>query len=408
MHCRFNDLTKCLIRYYIFLSLQDFTYDWSDLPEPVVTHIFSFLTAADRCRSGRVCKNWRDSLNNPLLWKSMKCEFVLPVHANMLNCIENFGYFVSNLIIVLDQKHEYNRTNSIAAIDLFTKLNHIRLTHLTIEFTGENPLFYAGQEFLFSLSSLFIQIKHQSNGLIRYLNFREMQVNLDDDFVFHIGESCPNLEYLNILNRMLVCKVSPCSIKTLVKSCTKLQEMHLFHTSLASEALDILSEPHRQPFKKLGIVCRREEKYGQDLSSESWTSLTKSSKHLKVDLGFDHTCPLHRVSEIMKPEIPVNDLYFATYTTITTEMDLARQYFEHTLNTLMVHTKPDKEFEEVLLNLVRSCKKLHTLYIYGVIKQEVIDEILVMLPEMKERGSYILRSKMDPAPWTVGEEEDGE
>ncbi|XP_035824901.1 F-box/LRR-repeat protein 8-like [Aplysia californica] len=387
---------------------EDLYADWANLPEPLVTHILSFLSALERCRVGATCKNWRESLDNPVLWKTMKCGFFLPAHGNLLKFVQRYGQFVNNLTVALNQKETVNRMNAIAVFKTLNDLDHIRLTHITVQFKGDNPLFYAGQEFMAVLSSLFEKMGQQPAAYrsIRYLNFREMKANFEVDFISHIAASCPQLEYLNILNGMLVCKVSPHSMVDLVQRCEMLKELHLYHCSLSNDVLRMFTEPGRQQLLKLGVVCRRAEKYGTDISSEAWSALVLANPDLRVDLGFDHTCPYHRIAEILKPEIPVKELHFATYTRITLEVNLAKMFYDRTLEKLVVHTKPNAEFEQTLLALVRACRKLHTLYVYGVLRKEVIEEIFTLSPEMKSKGSYILKWEMEPEPWTVGEEDD--
>ena len=381
--------------------------DWANLPQPALVRIFSFLCALDRCRVGGTCRNWWDSLDNPALWKTLKCGFFFPVHGHVLKCVELYGKFINDLTIVLNQSQSKNRENALAIFSMLTQLDHIRLKSITVQFKGDNPLFYSGQEFIQALSSLFMKMSLQAynHRSLRYLNFSEMQANLDASFISHITISSPQLEYLNILNKMIVCQVPECSIVDLVKKCTRLTELHLFYESLSDEVFSMFSQPGRQPFRKLGIVCRRADKYGIGISREAWTTLVSANPNLKVELGFDHTCPLFRISEILMPGIPVQELYFATFTRIASEMELARLYFNETLEVLVVNTKPDEEFEQALLALARSCKKLSTLYIYGVLKKEVVEEVLSLLPNVKTKGSYILRWEMDPEPWTVGEED---
>lgn len=380
--------------------------DWANLPDPLITQIFSYLSVIERCRAGTTCKHWQQCLDTPHLWRSFSCGFYLPAHGQILKCVRQYGHFVSRLTIFLNQKEEENRTNAVSVLEHIASLEEVRLSHLSVVFKGENPLFYGGQEFMTALTKLFNKIgQSKGKSRLKYLNLSGLQSNFNDDFINQISTNCSNLEYLNILNKILVCSVSPNCIADLMQKCRKISVLHLYHTSLSDDVLKVISESNRQPLLRLGIVCRRHEKYGEDLSSEAWSNLLLTNPDLKVELGFDHTCPLHRVSEIMKPEIPVEQLHLETFTRIYPEINTAVAYYEHILEKLVVQTRPSRELQEALLGAAQRCRKLKALYVYCVLDKQVIDQILDLCPIMKQTGNYILRWKMDPEPWTVGREE---
>ncbi|GFO25341.1 F-box/lrr-repeat protein 8 [Plakobranchus ocellatus] len=379
--------------------------DWANLPDPILTHIFSHLTVVDRCRSAGVCHHWKHCLEIPLLWRKFSCGFFLPSSGKLIKCVEKYGCHVRDLSIELNQSQRENRANAVAALDHLASLSEPRLTHLTISFRGENPLFYAGQEFTSALCRLFQAIGKSRECSLKYLNLKGLESNFTDEFVNSLGTNCKNLEYLNILNKVLICNIAPQSMVDLIKNCKKLKVLHLYHASLSNEVLNALAQPDRQPLIKLGVVCRRQEKYGEDLTAEAWSNLTARSPSLKVELGFDHTCPLHRVSEIMKPEIPVQELHLLTFCRIYPEVRLAASFYNDTLVKLVTYTRPSKELEDALLEVAQRCSLLHTLYVYCVVRKETVDKILEMCPVMKKAKTYILKSEIEPEPWTVGQEE---
>uniref|UniRef100_A0A0B7A9Z8 F-box/LRR-repeat protein 8 n=1 Tax=Arion vulgaris TaxID=1028688 RepID=A0A0B7A9Z8_9EUPU len=385
---------------------QLFYEDWANLPDPILAHIFSYLSVVERCRIGVTCKHWLQCLETPQLWRNFTCGFYLPGHINLVKCVEQYGCFISRLTIFLNQIEAGNRTNAVSVLEHVANLDEIHLSHLSVVFKGENPLFYGGQEFMTALTKLFIKIgQKKDKSSLKYLNLSGLQANFNNDFIDHISAHCPNLEYLNILNKILVCSVSSNCITNLVLKCRKLRVLHLYHASLSDDVLQAFTEANRKPLQRLGIVCRRQEKYGEDISSEAWSSLLRSNRDLKVELGFDHTCPLHRVSEILKPEIPVEELHLATFTRIYPEINTAVSYYEHVLEKLVVQTRPSKELQEALLSAAQRCRKLKALYVYCVLEKEVIEKILELCPAMKESRNYIMKWTMDPEPWTVGQED---
>ncbi|KAH9515487.1 hypothetical protein Btru_011165 [Bulinus truncatus] len=360
--------------------------DWANLPDHIVALIFSHLSVTERCLAGATCKHWLQCLETPLLWRKFLCGFFLPGHGRLVKCVEQYSHLITRLTITLNQRETENRKNALSVIDSLTSLNEVHLTHLTIQFKGENPLFYGGHEFMTALSKLFTKLGDKKEASpLKYLNFSGLQVNFDNEFINGIARNCPNLEYLNILNKILVCCVSPDCLASLVEKCRKLKVLHVYHTSLNDEVIKKFAEPNRVSLQRLGIVCRRHEKYGEDISSEAWSKLMHANPDLKVELGFDHTTPLHRVAEIIKPEIPVQELHLATFTTIYDEINTAASYYENTLEKLVVQTRPCRELNDAVLNAAQRCKKLNTLYVYCVLDKSVIDKILELHPVMKER-----------------------
>ena len=378
--------------------------DWGNLPDPILSQIFSHLSVVDRCKLACVCRHWMHCLEIPLLWRKFSCGFFLPASGKIIKCLEKYGRHVRELCVALNQSQQDNRVNAVAALNHLASLEEPRLTHLTIAFLGENPLFYAGQEFTLALCRLFVTIGKSSECSLRYINLRGLESNFTNEFVNTISSNCKNLEYLNLLNKALVCNISPESIVTLINKCKKLKILHMYHSSLSNEVLHALAQPDRQPLVRLGIVCRRQEKYGEDLIPEAWSDLLERSPGLKVELGFDHTCPLHRVSEIMKPEIPVQELHLVTFSQIYPEIQMAASYYRKTLVKLVVQTRPSKDLEEALLAVARHCFLLHTLYVYCIVSKKIVDQILELRPDMRKRKTYILKYEMEPEPWTVGQE----
>ena len=65
----------------------------------------------------------------------------------------------------------------------------------------------------------------------------------------------------------------------------------------------------------------------KNISREVWAAVIKKLPNLRVTLGFDSTCPLFKLSEVMQPEIPVTVLRMETYTDLASEIRLAASYY---------------------------------------------------------------------------------
>lgn len=390
------------------------TKDWRNLPDDVILHIFTYLNSKEKYNAALVCNSWQNCHHNPLLWRNFVFRFMTPADDQLsvpwyVQCIRKHGPHFRTVQLVLDQAFIENRQKGCRVLEMLSKIPNRRLMSLKVIFMGENPLFYAGIEFVDAFKELFgptpKNIDPPISNLLR-IDLGGLPVQYDDSVLNIIADNLPDLNFLNILNRLLVCKISPECLLNLVVKCKKLEDLRALHCSMSDDILLALAEKDRVPLKNLAILCRREEKYGKDLSSEAWSKLANSNPALRVTLGFDHTCPLNLVSVIMKPEIPVKTLHLETFTRIYDEVGLAAHYYKNTLEKLVLQTRNSDELGRALVRLAGNCKLLKSLFVYCVLDKEVVDEILHVLPDMKESESYILKWQSEPEPWIVGSEEE--
>nr|KAG5685716.1 hypothetical protein BaRGS_027981 [Batillaria attramentaria] len=194
----------------------------------------------------------------------------------------------------------------------------------------------------------------------------------------------------------------------LVTRCRKLKDLRVFHLSLTDEVLLAVAETEEPSLQHLSIIFRRDTKYQHDLSSEAWSVLVKKIPRLRVTLGFDHTCPLNRISEVMKAEIPVTTLRLETFTRIYEEVNQATTFYHKTLEKVVLQTRNSEELERALIRMAENSPRLRCLKVFCVLRPEAVERILELLPDMKRSGNYILKSQMEEGPWVVGVETDEE
>ena len=384
-------------------------HTWASLPEHIVVRILSHLSQYDRCMAGFTCRHWLSCFHSPYLWQRFLFSFQISAHEKQISCAISHGHHMKYVSIDVDQFEEYNRSNACRVLDHMATLKERKLVALTIRFTGENPFFYAGLEFVECLKRVFTD--HGDTSCkdfvgLTYVDLSGLTIAYDDNVMNVLSKNNPKLEYLNIQNDNLVCKVTPYSMLRLVQCCKHLKYLLIYHSSICDSTLTALAEQDNRPIKHLSIICRREQKFTEDLSEEAWSSVTVNCPDLRVTLGFDHTCPLGRVSEIMKPQIPVSVLRLETFTTIFEEVRLATRYYKDTLTKLVLQTRPSVELSAAILDLCSKCHQLQSLLVYCVLDKETVDAILELKPEMKRRGSYILKWELEPEPWIVGYEDD--
>lgn len=382
--------------------------EWALLPSDVIVHVFSFLNSHDLNHASRVCRNWDEAFAHPVLWQTFEFWFFLPSHVSYLEGARKYGKYMKRLFIGVNQMLTHNRENACALLEILSRIDRKRITYLKIGFTGENPLFYSGQEFIDGLIIFFSRVADNIEpplATLQHVDLSGMSIPIDDRVLDELSKNHIGLKYLDIQNKVMISKTTPDCILRLVERCRHLLDLRLYYCSISNEVLEAFTEPNRTAVEHISIICRREVKFGFELETEAWQDLVTSIPTLRVTLGFDHTCPYQLISAIMKPIIPVRTLKLETFAICYDEVNIAASIYCNTLEKLVIQTRNSPELETALLNIARACPLLRSLLVYCVVRQEAIDEIFRLHPEMEERGTYILKTEIEPEPWVVGVEE---
>ncbi|BFZ13261.1 hypothetical protein BsWGS_16300 [Bradybaena similaris] len=378
-----------------------FYEDWANLPDLALIRVFSYLSEVERCRVGATCRHWLQCLDTSQLWRTVKCDFELPANRKQVKCIEKYGHFISRLTIDIDHTQEENTHNALAVLNHLSSLENVYLSYLALALKGERVLDYVIDNFNIALQKLFTKIGQETEkSTLKHLKVPYLVFHFNDNLIDYISSACPNLEYLNIYISDLCIRLNvlPDRMKILALKCRKIQVLCLPYTSLSDDVLMALSEAGRQPLQRLEILCTVYNNieflhgtWSHGVSSEAWSRLLTANPDLKVALkSFGCNC----ISEIMKPEIPVQELCLnaSTFDTpIYPEINKAVVYYEQMLEKLVVSSNPSKELQESLLDAAQRCTKLKALYVYCVLDKDVIDRILELCPLIRDTRDYILK-----------------
>ena len=360
---------------------------WENLPEHVVVGIFSYLKLSDRFIASLACKQWQECFNSPVLWQTFLFKFVDSEEFKYGKFLEHYGQYLKNVEIHCQQEEKINRESACTLIRLLSVTKARRLERFTVKFVGENPLFYAGHEFIDCLRDLFDKPQEDSKVLftLKSVDLSKLPIAYSDDLINCLVENNPDLESLNIQNASLVCKVTSGCIENVVNKCRKLKSLALHHTSVTEEILLLLTEENRSDLEHLSIDCRREEKFGKDITSETWQDVSRKIPKLRVTLAFDCSCPMFKVDTILKPEIPVKTLRLEVMSRVVPQVYFAAVNYTATLEKLSISTTSSEELEQALIYLVSKCNRLSELYVFQCyISQETKQKILELRPQMKK------------------------
>ena len=309
--------------------------------------------------------------------------------------------------IELDQFTEQNRANACRALKLLSDQKVQRLKKLTVKFTGQNPYFYSGKEFVDVLLKTFEEPRPEVEvvNTLEVVDIGGLLVAYDDRIINLLSANHPTLRKLDIQNQQLICQVSSSCMLQLVQRCRNLQELYVYKCSLSAEILMAFTEGSRAPLQHLSLISRREERFIHPIPSEVWQVVTNKLPKLTVTLKFEDTCLLEKVVDVLQYGIPVTELWLETYMLTHDEVLHSCTHYTRILEKLVLTTPLDKRsalFDRALVTLTTSCPKLRSLHVFTVLDDASIQQILDQHPHMKERTSYTMKSTAELHPWTPG------
>jgi len=273
---------------------------WNLLPHNILVDIFLLLSLSDRFHASLTCHSWNTCFYIPRIWSKYSFQFLVEPNSDFLKSVDQFGSYMKTVCIELNQYYVCNRASACKVLSAFAKLPERRLQRLKIRFVGENPCLYAGQEFVRALCELFGPAHediHVFNSLL-HVDLSDMTVVFTGELLDLLSENNPLLETLNIQNKVLICQVQSSDTLRLVERCRRLRELCIYNHSLSEEVLLALTADDRRALEHLSVYFRREDKFSRDIPADIWKNVTSKLLHLRVTLGFDHTCPMCKVTEV--------------------------------------------------------------------------------------------------------------
>jgi len=275
-------------------------YGWASLPHDILVVVLNQLVPCDRFSASLVCHKWNQCFHLSYVWSRFTFRFVIPERAKCLQAIDGVGRFMQDVRIIVDQHESENRLNACNALVGLARLPERRIRLLKINFVGENPMLYGGQEFLDALNEFF-QPSGETISVgssLRTVDLSGLNISVSGSLLKALWSNHPQLTNLNIQSKALVCKVSPDDMLLLVINCKQLRNLSMFYCSLSDEVLTALSKADRQPLKHLSLLCRWQDKFTKDVSSASWSKLVQASPQLHATLAFDHSCLMLTVNNV--------------------------------------------------------------------------------------------------------------
>lgn len=400
----------CHFQYVVTMEEAYNVVSYEYLPENVILKIIMKLSLHDRLQAGLTCRKWCYVFTSPAAWTNFHFRFYGRKDTRLLQCIVLYGCYLHRVVLELNQFQNVNRVNAVQALHLLAKCSSTKLSHLRIVCTGENPLFYAGKEFVSALEA----VLKRSDSYLAEVDLSKFPMMIDSHTIDVLSQHNPGLIYLNIQNNNLVCLIQPDCILRLAQRCRRLRDLRLHKCSFSQDVLLCFLEDCRVGLEHLSLQCRSEEiiaSCSQDekmqLSSELWSCVVARLPRLRVTLHFDQTCPLAVIPLVMRPEVPCSVLRLETFTIIHDMVLQAAYCYSETLEKLILQAPPSAELESALLELSRRCSRLRALHVFCPVSARTINTILEEHPHMKASGLYTLRTERGTdGPWATDDKVD--
>ena len=368
---------------------------WHLTPEHILVTVFQYIPQDIRSNVSLVCTTWRDAFTSPYLWNNVKLS--IKHNKEYEKFIENYGSFISSIVIEVNQFDEQNRKQAKSLIDKLARIKRRRLVKFSLVFTGENPCLYGGQEFKVALATLFgppPALEGYQTPSLKVLDLSRVQFTLEDDAINSLAKYNPDLESVNLQFKTIISRVSASSVLMLVDRCRSLRELCVYSDNFNIDIMLSFMDKGRVPLQHLYLTYRRELKFDKDIPSTTWKEFVDCLPGLKVTLMFDHTCPLVFISNVMKPDIPVNVLRLETYTYIYNEVRQATDQYKDTLVEFILRaplSRNSTDLDSALVYMSINCKLIKLMKVYCDISRETADQILEALPVLRENKCYRLK-----------------
>ena len=209
------------------------------------------------------------------------------------------------------------------------------------------------------------------------VDLSKFPVCLDNKLLYALAEHHgTHLSDVKLQNYSLVCNISKDCIHNFARTCSNLKFLSIHMSCVDGETLRIFGASGRQPIEILSFFCQREDKYTSDIDSDDWLYLSKTVPNLRVIMYFDHTCPIFRVEEILKPMIPISVLKLRLLATVTEMIYFVANSYSQTLEVFDVTTTPSTELDAAILHLAMHCGKLKELHVWCRLSKFVVDRII--------------------------------
>ncbi|XP_053313492.1 F-box only protein 39 [Spea bombifrons] len=378
---------------------QDSESCWVSLPDVCLEKVFMYLGDRNRFNAALVCKKWNKIMYSAVLWKSRTIIFRgrsslshTTEYQSAIWYIKKFGRLLEHLEIRFLNSYSFflTRKFQIAMKTILLRLSrtnkclkslsipHLELERMVWKSKVKNAFVHSLSHFLrkkgrhlesFNVRGARMTLEHGCSILKSLSSTRNVAyasvLSIEDLFSHHI--SAYNSDFF----------------QQTMSAFQNLKTLSLNYNCVSDKLLDMLHENCSHSLTSLNIKCHIYDPHMHVVKGISWKKLAKEAKDLKVNFFFERVLLFSRLSAILLPEIPMGSIsltscYFhdPDWFVKPTLTDLLPNY-RNTLQMLTLEYNDIHEsLDEVLIELVLECKKLHYLKVWAFLDVSFVEIIL--------------------------------
>ncbi|KFM74832.1 F-box only protein 33, partial [Stegodyphus mimosarum] len=299
---------------------------WNNLPSIIIVEIFSFLTVKDRLNASSVCKAWRNNLFHPKLWRKVVFQLnscdnktVNQNNDGARFLAKHCGRFAREVVIEVNSSNPKDVQLCKDILKVLTFNNNLRALSIKprssrLEWSDYNDTLSLDQylEFLIRIIKTAHCLEHLSLGCIEEL------LDLSEYFLTPLAEyqaACIRSLHLSSVKEVpgsyFIYDINSSIFKTFLN----LECLSIDYDYISDQLLEILSQPHRRPLRRLNIHVHSFHYRLPDISSSAWKQIRSCSPSLEVTINLlhFHNSPEH-VHYILNSEMPLTHfrVYFSS------------------------------------------------------------------------------------------------
>ncbi|XP_059153085.1 F-box only protein 39-like [Physella acuta] len=374
--------------------------DWSQLPNEILLHVFSYLSNSDKYHAALTCKSWLRPLSVPTLWQSGDFVFDDKSDEKAIRFVEIAGKTLrhikaeckklENLQLVLEYRPSSSEKMYLFLASLLNSENH---QLLTFRLKNMNSLeTYCGGAERMPLSEVtkllkrFLKAQRQLRVLDLSNSEKSVRFCFEDDSItvrqgmkllIAAGKHCATTLHTLAIARLVSLKSSfhnsmsylP-QFRNAISGFSKLSELDLSYGYLEDDLLLSLAANTNTSLKVITVRADEIPKLESRITPLAWEKLTAACPELKAIFHIKHKYESYSQDPtlILTPSMPLYQVKWKAGDAIAIEnlekfFQHVAQNFQNTLHHLHVKSgvRPDTERFELVFKSLQACKNLETL-----------------------------------------------
>ncbi|XP_029033537.1 F-box only protein 39 isoform X1 [Osmia lignaria lignaria] len=380
---------------------------WDQLPELILTQIFSHLDRGDRANVAQVCRSWNRALSSPILWRSVTVLIDRDLRGDFPLAGElatKYGQHMRSLELAWSRPYilprEARITRNIqaeAGADFLTviRAKNVQLKRLTLtdwifscKWGNRGKLLYALANFLGCQHNLeTLSLLNANLGVSDVLRLLASVSRGSSDHLAYIDlrgafrewqAPHSNSRYLRLLGRFRALTI-----------------LRLDYPALSDQTLNALANAASKALKTLHISVRDSDSRQHTIADTAWHNLVLVCPELTVSYTIVNISHYEDMCYLLLPSVPLASFQMfsghvwdqSRSRNFRSTVGLLITHYTNTLAEVMLQLRNNRELlDDLLVSMLVRCKHLTRLQYDGIIRSlDTLRDICQLQAESKTR-----------------------